>query len=96
MKQSDIILVVLIALFGTGIAAWACDALLGNPDDETVTFKTINQIDSSLGTPDADVFNINAINPTVEVYVGSCVDADRDGVLSDAELAACNEIEESR
>lgn len=93
MKQSDIISIILIAIFGIGLAAWGCNALLGNPDDAVVTYKTINKIDSSLAEPDADIFNINAINPTVEVYVGSCVDADRDGVLSDAELAACNEID---
>ena len=93
MKQSDIISIILVAILGTGIAAWACNALLGNPDDESVTFTTIGKIDSSLGTPDPDIFNINAINPTVEVYVGSCVDQDRDGVLSDNELAECKEIE---
>ena len=92
MKQSDIISVVLIAIFGAGIAVWVCNALLGNPDDESVTYKTINKISSSLAEPDPDIFNVNAINPTVEVYVGSCVDVDQDGVLSDAELAACNEI----
>jgi len=93
MKQSDIISIVIIALLGTGVAAWACNALLGNPDEEVVSFSTVKTISSSLGEPSSDIFNVNAINPTVEVYVGSCVDADRDGVLSDAELAACNEIE---
>lgn len=93
MKQSDIISLVFVAILGMGVAVWACNVLLGNPDDEIVTFKTVEKIESGLGAPDPDVFNANAINPTVEVYVGSCVDADRDGVLSDAELAACNEIE---
>lgn len=93
MKQSDIISIILIAIVGVGVAVWVCNALLGNPDEETVTFKTISNFSSELSDPDTDIFNVNAINPTVEVYVGSCVDADQDGVLSDAELAACNEIE---
>ena len=93
MKQSDIISMILIAILGVGVAAWVCDALLGDPDEESVTFSTIEEIKSDLGTPDPDIFNANAINPTVEVYVGSCVDQDRDGVLSDNELAECKEIE---
>lgn len=93
MKQSDIISIILVAVLGVGIAAWLCDSLLGNPDDEVVKYKTIEPVSGNLGVPDPDIFNINAINPTVEVYVGTCIDADRDGVLSDAELAECHEIE---
>lgn len=96
MKQSDIILVAIIAIIGTGVAAWACTTFLGDPDKASVDFTTIGEISSELGQPDPDIFNINAINPTVEVYVGSCVDEDRDGVLSDAELAACNEVQETK
>ena len=93
MKQSDIISIILIAIVGVGVAIWICNALLGNPDDAVVTYKTISNFSSDLSDPDTDIFNVNAINPTVEVYVGSCVDADQDGVLSDAEMAACNEID---
>lgn len=93
MKRFDVISMVLIAVLGIVVAAWVCDALLGNPDEESVTFNTIEEIKSDLGDPDPDTFNVNAINPTVEVYVGTCVDADSDGVLSEAELTACHEIE---
>lgn len=92
MKQSDIISIVAIAVFGFFIS-YLVVGLFMNPDDAKVTYKKVSPIDITVEMPDPDMFNVNAINPTVEVYIGKCVDADQDGVLSDAEKVACNEID---
>ena len=89
MKKSDILTVIMVATVGTVVAAVLCNMLLGNPDDKSVSFKNITVVDPELAEPDPEVFNIEAINPTVEVYVGNCVDQDQDGKLSDEELAVC-------
>ena len=89
MKQSDIITVILITMIGTIAAGFVTNAILGNPDDASEKWKTIETVSSDLSTPDSEVFNADAINPTVEVYVGNCEDRDQDGVLSEGELIAC-------
>lgn len=90
MKKTDLFAVAVIAVIGTVIASVVCNMLLGDPNESSVTFKTIMPISSKLESPDPEIFNADAINPTVEVYVGSCIDEDRDGELSSAELVACN------
>ena len=59
------------------------------PDYEKV--KTIDVIQSGLEEPDPEMYNIDAINPTIEVYVGDCRDTDQNGILDSAELEACQE-----
>jgi len=89
MKQSDIITIVLITMIGTIAAGFAVNAILGNPDDAKETWKTIKVVESSLTQPNPDTFNADAVNPTVEVYVGNCIDQDQDGKLSEEEQIAC-------
>ncbi|MBQ6605985.1 hypothetical protein IJH66_03380 [Candidatus Saccharibacteria bacterium] len=89
MKRSDIITVVLIAVIGTIAAYFAVDSIMGNPEDKVVSFKYVANEIGELVEPDDEVFNGSAINPTVEVYVGSCVDANQDATLSLAEKVAC-------
>jgi len=95
MKQSDIFSLILIASVGTLAAFFVCQSLMGNPDDASVKFKAlVNPVSSALVVPDSEVFNGAAINPTVEVYVGSCEDIDQNGILDAAELEACTTVEE--
>ena len=94
MKTSDWISMAAIAIIGAAVSVWATNALLGDPDKASVTFPYMSVIESAVAEPDVDIFNMNAINPTVEVYVGSCVDQDGDGVINSAEQRACNEIKE--
>lgn len=91
MKQSDFISVAMVAVIGTIVAFMVCNALLGDPDEFKVSFKTVTAVDGQLTNPNSEVFNYDAINPTVEVYVGTCEDVDRDGVLSKKEKEACGE-----
>lgn len=93
MKQSDVFTVIIVATVGTVAAAILCNLLLGDPNDKSVTFKTVEVIEATLAQPDPEVFNPEAINPTVEVYVGECEDIDQDGDLSKAELIACGRLD---
>ena len=39
---------------------------------------------ADLAQPDSEVFNYDALNPTVEVYVGDCAEVDENGECIDA------------
>lgn len=94
MKQSDIFTLILIAGIGTLAAFFLCNAIMGDPDLAVTEFKTLSSvIDNKLVAPDLEIFNGNAINPTVEVYVGNCEDIDQNGILDMAELVACGREE---
>jgi hypothetical protein len=71
MKKSDIAMVVLIASITMLIAFFSTQALFGGAANETVKVKTVDAIDSSIVDPDPAIFNEDAINPAVEVKVGS-------------------------
>ena len=89
MKQSDIFTIIIIASIGMVAAFFASNALLGNPDELSMKHKTITPISTEIVEPDPETFNLDAINPTVEVYVGQCEDVDQNGILDRAELVAC-------
>lgn len=89
MKQSDIIAIALIATIGVIGSTFAINALLGDPSEKTVSYKSIEVISADLDEPDPNVFNADAINPTVEVIIGQCADLDGDGQLSAEEQEAC-------
>lgn len=93
MKKSDIISTVLIGIVGFIIAYFSVNAILGDPDKKTVSFKTMDVVSASLDEPDPEVFNRNALNPTVEVYVGNCEDVDRNGIIDEAERSTCKNPE---
>lgn len=89
MKQSDIFTLIIIASVGILASYFGVRLMLGDPDEAYVQYKTIQAITPELVEPDPELFNQSAINPTVEVYVGKCVDADQNGILSQAELIQC-------
>ncbi len=84
MRRSDIFTVTFVASVGVLLTFITCSFLLGDPDTRYLKHKTIGKITADLTSPDPEVFNVDAINPTVEVYVGSC-----NGILDRAELVAC-------
>ena len=98
MKQSDIFTIIIIASIGMVGAFVASNAILGNPDELTMKHKNISPISTEVVEPDPETFNRDAINPTVEVYVGQCEDVDQNGILDRAELVACGKAspEESK
>lgn len=70
MKKSDIALLVLIASISIIVAYFVADGVIGKPSSESKTVKTIQAIDSKVEEPSKDIFNKDAINPTVEVIIG--------------------------
>lgn len=94
MKQSDIFSIIIIGTVGTLAAYFAVNALLGDPNLQSVTIKTIEEISPALTEPDPELFNSNAINPTVEVLIDGCEDVDKNGILSREELIKCKKIED--
>ena len=93
MKRSDFFTIAVVATIGVVISAFLVSMLLGDPNAKSVSFKSVDVIDSGLVDPDPEVFNPDAINPTVEVYVGDCVDQDQNGTLDEAELVACGRVD---
>ena len=57
MKQSDIFSIILIATIGTLAAFFIVNTLLGDPNEKSVSFKTIGEISKGVVTPDSEVFN---------------------------------------
>ena len=93
MKRSDMISIALTAMIGVFASWFLVNLFMGNPDEAKATYKDIEVVQPDLAAPNAEVFNSDAINPTIEVYVGDCVDVDQDGSLSQAELVACGRID---
>lgn len=89
MKRSDVISIVLVAAVGLIASYFGLNLMLGDPNEFSVTYKYIDEISADLAAVDEDIFNPSAINPTVEVYVGQCVDENGDGVISASERATC-------
>lgn len=71
MKKSDIAMIILIASISVLIAYFVAKAVIGGDKAQTATVKTIDPISSEVAAPDPDVFNNNAINPTVEALIGN-------------------------
>lgn len=70
MKKSDWALVILIVAV-VGIAAYfIVNAILPSPTDNLQTAETAPVITSNVETPSDQIFNENAINPTVKVTIG--------------------------
>ena len=90
MKKKDIISIVAIAILGVVAAIVAVNSILGDINDKSATFRSIDAVNSSVGVPDPEVFNPAAINPTVDVYVGNCVDKNGNGQLDEDELIGCS------
>lgn len=75
MKKTDIAMIILIASVSVLIAYFVTNAILGDNVSEPVEVKTIDAVSSTVGTPNEDIFNSNAINPTVEVIIGADSDS---------------------
>lgn len=71
MKKTDIAMIVLIASLSIIIAFFATNAFFGDTATEDVTVKTVDPITDDIAEPDPEIFNEEAINPAVEVQVGS-------------------------
>ncbi|MFZ2125931.1 MAG: hypothetical protein WAV04_00260 [Candidatus Microsaccharimonas sp.] len=71
MKKTDIAMIVLIASVSILVSFFATQAIFGGAESESVKVKTVEKINADIVEPDPAIFNENAINPAVEVQVGS-------------------------
>ena len=71
MKKTDFAMIVLIASISIIGAFFATSTLFGDMSGDNLKVKTIESITSDITEPNPAIFNENAINPVVEVQVGS-------------------------
>lgn len=71
MKKTDFAMIILIASLSVIAAFFATNAVFEGIASENATVKTVEEISPDVADPDPAIFNENAINPAVEVQVGS-------------------------
>lgn len=70
MKRTDVAMIILIASISMLVSYFVAKSVLGGVQSEAVTVKTAEPISSEVAEPDTRIFNQNAVNPTVEVFIG--------------------------
>lgn len=69
--KADLATSIVVSIVGIVIAYFVCQLFVG--PIENFTFTTIDsEVSTELAEPDSEIFNYKALNPTVEVYVGTC------------------------
>ncbi len=69
-SRFDLLTSIISIVAGSLVAYFTCNALI--PPIESVSFETIESATSpSVADPNLEIFNPDAINPTVEVFIGS-------------------------
>lgn len=71
MKRTDIAMIIFIASISMLVSYFVATTVLGDTQNEAVTVKTVDAITDQVDAPDERIFNKDAVNPTVEVYIGS-------------------------
>jgi hypothetical protein len=70
MKKSDIAMIILIASVSIMVAYFVAKGVLGDVQNQSMKVKVADPITATVEKPDPQIFNSNAINPTVEVIIG--------------------------
>jgi len=71
MKKTDIAMIILIAAIGVGVGyAVASNISFLKVPERGAQVQTVQEISPDVQKPDPNVFKSDAINPTVEVFVG--------------------------
>jgi len=72
MKKSDIAMIILVAGVSALLAFTVANSLpMLRPAKEGVKIPTVATYKESVSDPDPELFNANAINPTVKTVIGS-------------------------
>lgn len=71
MKKSDYAILALIVSIALVVSFLVVKALFGEPKNASTTVEVARTITSSITEPSTDIFNKNAINPTVVIEIGS-------------------------
>ncbi len=71
MKKSDIAMIILITSVSVGMSYAVVGAIPGlKLSDEPKKVKVAEEYSASVDEPDPQIFNSQAINPTVDVTIG--------------------------
>lgn len=71
MKKTDIAMIILVIAVSAGIAYVAVGAVpFLNPPEKAIQVDTIDRYSADVAEPDPDVFNSEALNPTVDITIG--------------------------
>ena len=80
--KNDLATSIILAIVGVIASYFLCNMFIG--PIESISFPSISSSTSTnLESPDPEVFNYKALNPTVEVYVGNCDSYNADGQCLD-------------
>ena len=84
--KNDLATAIVTAIAGVAISYFVCNMLINNSGDKfTYSINTIDSsVSSDLASPNPELFNYKALNPTVEVYVGNCTEVNMYGECVDA------------
>lgn len=63
-------MIILIASLSAMFAYFIAQAVIGEPKQEATQVKTVETMTSDIEEPSSDIFNKDAINPTVERETG--------------------------
>lgn len=80
--KNDLATSIVAAVVSIIAAYFICDFL--TPEIEPVKFNTVDaSVSAEIVSPNPEIFNYDALNPTVEVYVGDCTTVNRYGECVD-------------
>ena len=80
--KTDLVTSIIAAIAGSIIAYFVTNIF--TPELKDVTIKTLDEsVSASLTDPNPEIFNFRAVNPTVEVYVGQCLEYNEQGECID-------------
>ncbi len=69
MKKADIAMIVLIASVSVLLSFFIAKSVFGDVYSGSAKVKTIDKINSSIVEPSKEIFNENAINPTIPINI---------------------------
>lgn len=70
MKRNDLAVLLVIVTFVGGLAYFVGQQFIGSKALKPVEVETARPISSEVQRPSSEIFNSNAINPTVKITIG--------------------------
>lgn len=70
MKSSEIASIILIMIVSGVTSFFFVSTLWGNPSEKTKDIQVMEEISNEFVYPSTEIFNKDAINPTVQVVIG--------------------------
>lgn len=69
MKKSDLAMIIFVASISILVAFFIAKAIFGDVYNGSVKVKTIEKYTSQVVQPSKEIFNENAINPTIQITI---------------------------